>query len=157
MIDVRPSQAQQASPLQGDLPGQWARGARATIARHRRRFEDVGPGRLAARFACGRGDRVDDLPTYRVVTAEPVGSAIPSGVSQVVREARIEVRRNLALHIGRPISGKVGRPDRQHGRRVFALGREVLGPVQPQQVFDRRVGQTIQQRCVPAQGRGGDP
>ncbi len=34
---------------------------------------------------------------------------------------------------------------------------EVFGPVQSKQVFDRLVGQVMQQRSAPAQGRGGDP
>src|SRR6185369_4070555 len=71
--DRRPAVAgQQASPLQDDLPGRRASGARTTMARDCRRFEDVEPGRLAARLACGGGDRVDDLPAYRVVASEPV-------------------------------------------------------------------------------------
>jgi hypothetical protein len=41
---------------------------------------------------------------------------------------------------------------------VLTLGaREVLGTVQPEQVFDRLVGRAMQQRSAPAKRRGGDP
>ena len=54
--------------------------------------------------------------------------------------------------------GRVCWPDRKYGIRVLALGtREVLGPVQSEQVFDRLVRQAVQQRRAPAQGRGSDP
>ncbi len=157
--DRRPAVAgQQASPLQDDLSGQRARRRSARrFALEHRRFERVEPLRLAGRFARGDGDFVDDLPAHRVVAAEPVRGAMPARSSQLVREGRIEVARN-SLHAGPPVPGEVGRPDHQHGIRVLALGaREVLGPVQPEQVFDRLVGQAMQQPSAPAQGRGGDP
>ena len=83
---------------------------------------------------------------------------MPSLPSQLERETRIEVVRNRALHAGLPVLGGVGRPDRQHGIRLLALGAcEILGSIQAEQVVDRLVGQAMQQHCAPAQGRGGDP
>ena len=98
----RPAVAgQQASPLQDDLSGRRPVGARAAFAPDRRRVEHLEPLRLAGRFARRECDRIDDLPGHRIVTTEPVRSAVPVLLGQLARRGRIEMQRQHALCDGR--------------------------------------------------------
>ncbi len=76
VIEVRPA-GQQAAPLQDDLPGRRAAGARAAFMHKHRRADNLQGLRFAGRFARRQGDCVDYLPGQRISATEPVRPAVP--------------------------------------------------------------------------------
>ena len=128
---------------------------RAGFSRPSRRSEKLKPLRRVGRLAQRGGHLIDDLPRQWVVAAESVGLAVANLARQLARRFRVELRRYDAAAGRWPIRRRDRRPDCQHQIRVFALrAGEGRRPVQFKQILDGLVGQALQHRRVPSQGRG---